>query len=104
MVIGGGNIFRGLAASASGMERASADYMGMLATMLPRYRAEGKTRLSVAIGCTGGKHRSVCMTEKAAAFLQDRFPAYNIVVGHREVFRWAEQSGQEAKRSVGETC
>ena len=34
IVIGGGNIFRGLAASAKGMERASADYMGMLATML----------------------------------------------------------------------
>jgi uridylate kinase len=34
IVIGGGNIFRGLAASASGMERASADYMGMLATIL----------------------------------------------------------------------
>ena len=34
MVIGGGNIFRGIAASASGMERASADYMGMLATVL----------------------------------------------------------------------
>ena len=34
IVIGGGNIFRGLAASASGMERSSADYMGMLATML----------------------------------------------------------------------
>ncbi|GJL55019.1 MAG: uridylate kinase [Nitrospirales bacterium] len=34
LVIGGGNIFRGLAASASGMERASADYMGMLATLL----------------------------------------------------------------------
>lgn len=34
LVIGGGNIFRGLAASASGMERASADYMGMLATIL----------------------------------------------------------------------
>ena len=34
IVIGGGNIFRGLAASASGMERASADYMGMLATVL----------------------------------------------------------------------
>ncbi|HSF09267.1 MAG TPA: UMP kinase [Nitrospirales bacterium] len=34
IVIGGGNIFRGLAASASGMERASADYMGMLATLL----------------------------------------------------------------------
>ena len=34
IVIGGGNIFRGIAASASGMERASADYMGMLATVL----------------------------------------------------------------------
>jgi uridylate kinase len=34
IVIGGGNIFRGIAASASGMERASADYMGMLATVM----------------------------------------------------------------------
>jgi len=34
VVIGGGNIFRGIAASANGMERASADYMGMLATVL----------------------------------------------------------------------
>ena len=34
VVIGGGNIFRGIAASASGMERAYADYMGMLATVL----------------------------------------------------------------------
>jgi uridylate kinase len=34
IVIGGGNIFRGLQASASGMDRASADYMGMLATVL----------------------------------------------------------------------
>ena len=34
IVIGGGNIFRGIAASAAGMERASADYMGMLATVL----------------------------------------------------------------------
>ncbi|MDL2285203.1 UMP kinase [Desulfovibrio sp. OttesenSCG-928-F07] len=34
MVIGGGNIFRGMAGSAQGMERASADYMGMLATVM----------------------------------------------------------------------
>jgi hypothetical protein len=33
-VIGGGNIFRGLAASAKGMDRATADYMGMLATVI----------------------------------------------------------------------
>ncbi|MBL0225976.1 MAG: UMP kinase [Geobacteraceae bacterium] len=34
LVIGGGNIFRGLAASSAGMDRASADYMGMLATVI----------------------------------------------------------------------
>ena len=34
LVIGGGNIFRGMSASASGMDRASADYMGMLATVM----------------------------------------------------------------------
>ena len=34
IVIGGGNIFRGLAASAKGMDRATADYMGMLATVM----------------------------------------------------------------------
>jgi uridylate kinase len=34
LVIGGGNIFRGLSASASGIDRASADYMGMLATVM----------------------------------------------------------------------
>lgn len=34
IVVGGGNIFRGLSASASGMDRSSADYMGMLATLI----------------------------------------------------------------------
>ena len=34
IVIGGGNIFRGLAASAGGMDRSTADYMGMLATVI----------------------------------------------------------------------
>src|SRR5512139_177552 len=34
VVIGGGNIFRGIAASSAGMDRASADYMGMLATVI----------------------------------------------------------------------
>ena len=34
IVIGGGNIFRGVAASARGMDRATADYMGMLATVM----------------------------------------------------------------------
>lgn len=79
----------------------------MLDTMLPRYQAEGKARLSIAIGCTGGKHRSVCMTEAVAAYLKRKHPTYNIVVGHREVFRWSDQdirsvNIQPKSPSVGE--
>ena len=46
VVIGGGNIFRGIAASASGMERASADYMGMLATVLNALALQNALELS----------------------------------------------------------
>ena len=63
-------------------------WTGMIDTMLPRYQEEGKTRLSVAVGCTGGKHRSVCMAEALGSHLKTSFPAYNVVVNHREVFRW----------------
>ena len=56
VVIGGGNIFRGLAASETGIDRATADYMGMLATVINGLalsdaieRAGGETRLVTAI-------------------------------------------------------
>jgi uridylate kinase len=56
IVIGGGNIFRGVAASAQGMDRASADYMGMLATVINALAlqdalesAEVPTRVQTAI-------------------------------------------------------
>ena len=49
IVIGGGNIFRGIAASASGMDRASADYMGMLATVINGLALQDSTeKLGVA--------------------------------------------------------
>src|SRR5206468_8090734 len=57
VVIGGGNIFRGIDAANGGMERASADYMGMLATMLNALALQnapeemgGVTRGQVALG------------------------------------------------------
>jgi uridylate kinase len=69
IVIGGGNIFRGLAASASGMERTSADYMGMLATVINSLalqsaleRAGVPTRVQTAIE----------MREVAEPFIQRR--------------------------------
>ena len=42
---------------------------GLLAAVLPRYRAEGKSHLTIAIGCTGGRHRSVFVVEKLASRL-----------------------------------
>ena len=47
IVIGGGNIFRGLAASARGMDRATADYMGMLATVINALALQDADRKSV---------------------------------------------------------
>src|SRR5687768_9484703 len=45
IVIGGGNIFRGVAASAKGMDRATGDYMGMLATVIKIGRASCRERV-----------------------------------------------------------
>lgn len=57
-------------------------FTSLLAFLLPRYVAEGKTHLTIAIGCTGGMHRSVAIAEEAAKFLRDR--EYNVVVRHRD--------------------
>jgi len=51
--------------------------------LLPQYRAEGKTHLTIAIGCTGGKHRSVVIGEDLAAAL--RSGGYGIRLKHRDV-------------------
>lgn len=45
---------------------------GMLSFLLPRYREEGKHRLVIAIGCTGGAHRSVAIAEAIAAMLREQ--------------------------------
>ena len=44
----------------------------LLASLLPQYEAEGRSYLTVAIGCTGGRHRSVAVTEELAARLRAR--------------------------------
>ena len=43
----------------------------LLAFLLPRYRNEGKSYLTIAIGCTGGKHRSVAVAAALSARLED---------------------------------
>ncbi len=53
---------------------------------VPAYIAEGKTRLTIAIGCTGGYHRSIVLTEQLAAWLRER-DLGPVAVFHRELDR-----------------
>jgi UPF0042 nucleotide-binding protein len=55
----------------------------LLTDLLPRYRAEGKSYLTIAIGCTGGKHRSVVMAEKLTARLAEK--GYRVHLSHRDL-------------------
>lgn len=55
----------------------------LLLVLLPRYRAEGKSYVSVAFGCTGGRHRSVHVTERVAARLRDA--GFSPTIEHRDL-------------------
>lgn len=55
----------------------------LLLLLLPRYRAEGKSYVTVAFGCTGGRHRSVYVTEYMAERL--RHSGFSPTVAHRDL-------------------
>jgi UPF0042 nucleotide-binding protein len=57
----------------------------LLASLVPQYQAEGRTYLTVALGCTGGRHRSVAAAEELAARLRQRGVA--VRTSHRDVSR-----------------
>ncbi|RJF91409.1 RNase adapter RapZ [Sphingomonas cavernae] len=55
----------------------------LLLLLLPRYRHEGKSYLTIAFGCTGGRHRSVHVAERVAARL--RYEGFSPTVAHRDL-------------------
>ncbi|MDO8721977.1 MAG: RNase adapter RapZ [Syntrophales bacterium] len=55
----------------------------LMAFLLPLYEKEGKARLNVALGCTGGKHRSVAVANELGAYFMDR--NYNVTINHRDL-------------------
>jgi UPF0042 nucleotide-binding protein len=65
------------------------EFLGRLTALLdftlPRYVREGKSYLTVAFGCTGGKHRSVVLVEELKRVLEGR--SYRLLVQHRDMHR-----------------
>ncbi|SEH45021.1 MULTISPECIES: RNase adapter RapZ [Atopobiaceae] len=55
----------------------------LLDVAMPGYIAEGKTQLSIAVGCTGGQHRSVAIANDTAAYLKEQ--GYHVTLSHRDL-------------------
>jgi len=55
--------------------------------LVPRYAAEGKTYFTIGVGCTGGRHRSVAITEELAKRLRQENTGIDLFVRHRDVER-----------------
>jgi UPF0042 nucleotide-binding protein len=67
---------------------------------LPQYQREGKAYLNIAIGCTGGQHRSVVLGEDLAARLLQN--GYRVTVRHRDI-QARDSRGQEESRPEAQT-
>jgi len=60
----------------------------LLLPLLPRYQQEGKSYLTLAVGCTGGRHRSVFIAEELSTLLAVH--GYVVGIGHRDLDRGAK--------------
>jgi UPF0042 nucleotide-binding protein len=58
----------------------------LITYLLPRYAEEMKTHVGIALGCTGGRHRSVYVADRVARTLTDA--GHEVVVHHRDKERW----------------
>jgi UPF0042 nucleotide-binding protein len=68
---------------------------GLIGPLLPRFDAEGKSYLTIAVGCTGGRHRSVAVAERLASWL--RAAGRSVTLLHRD----AGLSPQDIGRGSG---
>jgi len=55
----------------------------LMSFLIPLYEKEGKSRFNIALGCTGGRHRSVVMANRLGAFFADK--DYFVNVAHRDI-------------------
>lgn len=85
-------------AADAGYEEALTRIEDLLLTLLPRYRAEGKSYVSVAFGCTGGRHRSVHVAERVAGRLREA--GFSPTLDHRDL-AMPPRDGIERAAGVG---
>lgn len=67
----------------AGFSQFFANVINLIDPLLPRFAAEGKSYLTIAIGCTGGRHRSVVIAEKLRDWLRERL--IRVDLRHREL-------------------
>ncbi len=60
-------------------------WYALLDTVMPGYVGEGKSRLSIGVGCSGGQHRSVAIAEETVTHLNRT--GYHVLLSHRDVAR-----------------
>jgi RNase adapter protein RapZ len=70
----------------------------LLLLLLPRYKAEGKSYVTVAFGCTGGRHRSVHVAEAISSQL--RGAGFSPTVSHRDLTTMADDAVEERPRET----
>jgi RNase adapter protein RapZ len=70
----------------------------LLLLLLPRYKAEGKSYITVAFGCTGGRHRSVHVAEAISSQL--RGAGFSPTVSHRDLTTMADDAVEERPRET----
>ena len=66
-----------------GFDEIFQSFTGLLELLIPRFQSEGKSYLTIAIGCTGGQHRSVFLGEELVAWLRKN--GQNADIMHREL-------------------
>lgn len=76
---------RGYVLNAEGAQEFLARVRDLLNLTLPGYVREGRHYLTVAVGCTGGRHRSVVIADELARFVQDK--GFSATVVHRDIER-----------------
>jgi len=73
----------GFVAGDDGFEEFFERLTSLLEPLLPRFQREGKSYLTIAVGCTGGRHRSVFVAQRLGEWLRNRGETVNI--SHREI-------------------